>query len=127
MVAATDNEAPAPAADDPRRERILGLQEALTVSFTARARPAARGPARARLATGQVLYSRRGSVLMDPASNQKVLATTTALLRLGATWRFRTELAGPPPDGDGISGGDLILRGSGDPSLRASHLEAMAE
>jgi len=70
------------------------------------------------LATGHVLFSRRGSVLMDPASNQKVLATTTALLRLGSTWRFRTELSGPSPDGDGTIAGDLILRGSGDPSLR---------
>ncbi len=79
------------------------------------------------LATGHVLFSRRGSVLMDPASNQKVLATTTALLRLGSTWRFRTELSGPPPDGDGTIAGDLILRGSGDPSLRETHLDAMAE
>ena len=35
------------------------------------------------------------ATLMDPASNQKVLATTTALMRLGADWRFRTELSGP--------------------------------
>jgi D-alanyl-D-alanine carboxypeptidase/D-alanyl-D-alanine-endopeptidase (penicillin-binding protein 4) len=79
------------------------------------------------LATGHVLYTRRGSVLMDPASNQKVLATATALLRLGSTWRFRTELSGPPPDGDGTIAGDLILRGSGDPSLRSAHITAMAE
>jgi len=79
------------------------------------------------LATGHVLFSRRGSVLMDPASNQKVLATTTALLRLGSTWRFRTELSGPSPAGDGTIAGDLILRGSGDPSLREAHLAVMAE
>ena len=79
------------------------------------------------LASDRVLFSRRGSVLMDPASNQKVLATTTALLRLGSTWRFRTELSGPSPDGDGTIAGDLILRGSGDPSLRETHLDAMAE
>jgi D-alanyl-D-alanine carboxypeptidase/D-alanyl-D-alanine-endopeptidase (penicillin-binding protein 4) len=79
------------------------------------------------MATGNVLFSRRGSVLMDPASNQKVLATATALLRLGSTWRFRTELSGRPPDGDGTIAGDLVLRGSGDPSLRDTHLDAMAE
>jgi len=60
-------------------------------------------------------------------SNQKVLATAAALLRLGSTWRFRTELSGPPPDGDGTIVGDLVLRGSGDPSLRDAHLDAMAE
>ena len=55
------------------------------------------------------------------------MATATALLRLGSTWRFRTELSGPPPDGDGTIAGDLVLRGSGDPSLRDVHLDAMAE
>ena len=121
-------ETPAPAADDPNRARILALQEALTHivhgSVLGRLRVGMRV---LDLATGHVLFSRRGSVLMDPASNQKVLATTTALLRLGSTWRFRTELSGPSPDGDGTIAGDLILRGSGDPSLREAHLAVMAE
>jgi D-alanyl-D-alanine carboxypeptidase/D-alanyl-D-alanine-endopeptidase (penicillin-binding protein 4) len=128
LAAPADNEAPAPAADDPDRERVLGLQEALTRivhgSVLGRLRVGMRV---LDLATGHVLFSRRGSVLMDPASNQKVLATATALLRLGSTWRFRTELSGPLPDGDGTIAGDLILRGSGDPSLRGAHLDAMAE
>jgi D-alanyl-D-alanine carboxypeptidase/D-alanyl-D-alanine-endopeptidase (penicillin-binding protein 4) len=121
-------ETPAPAANDPNRERILALQEALAhiVRGTVLGRLRV-GMRVLDLATGHVLFSRRGSVLMDPASNQKVLATATALLRLGSTWRFRTELSGPPPDGDGTIAGDLILRGSGDPSLRAEHLDAMAE
>ena len=124
----TEIETPAPAANDPNRERILALQEALTRivhgSVLGRLRVGMRV---LDLATGHVLYTRRGSVLMDPASNQKVLATATALLRLGSTWRFRTELSGPPPDGDGTIAGDLILRGSGDPSLRDTHIAAMAE
>jgi serine-type D-Ala-D-Ala carboxypeptidase/endopeptidase (penicillin-binding protein 4) len=121
-------ETPVPGADDPNRERILALQEALThiVHGTVLGRLRV-GMRVLDLATGHVLFSRRGSVLMDPASNQKVLATTTALLRLGSTWRFRTELSGPSPDGDGTIAGDLILRGSGDPSLREAHLDAMAE
>ncbi len=48
--------------------------------------------------TGRLFFETRGTVLMDPASNQKVLATTTALMRLGADWRFRTELTGAAPD-----------------------------
>jgi D-alanyl-D-alanine carboxypeptidase/D-alanyl-D-alanine-endopeptidase (penicillin-binding protein 4) len=121
------NEAPLPAPDDPKRDRILRLREALDGIV--------RGPVLGRLrvglrvldlATGQVLYSRRGGVLMDPASNQKVLATATALLRLGSTWRFRTEVMGAQPDGDGVIAGDVIVRGSGDPSLRPSHLEDLA-
>ncbi len=121
-------ETPVPAADDPNRERILALQEALThiVHGTVLGRLHV-GMRVLDLADGHVLFSRRGSVLMDPASNQKVLATATALLRLGSTWRFRTELSGPSPDADGTIAGDLILRGSGDPSLREAHLDAMAE
>ncbi len=128
LAGPAENETPAPATDDPNRERILALQEALTriVHGTVLGRLRV-GMRVLDLATGHVLFSRRGSVLMDPASNQKVLATTTALLRLGSTWRFRTELSGPPPDGDGTIAGDLILRGSGDPSLREAHLDAMAE
>jgi D-alanyl-D-alanine carboxypeptidase/D-alanyl-D-alanine-endopeptidase (penicillin-binding protein 4) len=117
-----------PTADDPKRGRTLALQEALTrlVHGTVLGRLRV-GIRVLDMATGNVLFSRRGSVLMDPASNQKVLATATALLRLGSTWRFRTELSGPPPDGDGTIVGDLVLRGSGDPSLRDAHLDAMAE
>ncbi len=105
-------ETPVPAADDPNRERILALQEALThiVHGTVLGRLHV-GMRVLDLADGHVLFSRRGSVLMDPASNQKVLATATALLRLGSTWRFRTELSGPPPDGDGTIAGDLISAG----------------
>jgi len=128
LRAPAEDETPAPATDDPNRERILALQEALTriVHGTVLGRLRV-GMRVLDLATGHVLFTRRGSVLMDPASNQKVLATATALLRLGSTWRFRTELSGPPPEGDGTIAGDLLLRGSGDPSLRGAHLDAMAE
>jgi len=123
-----DNETPAPASDDPNRERILSLQETLTrIVHGSVLRRLRVGMRVLDLATGQLLFSQRGSVLMDPASNQKVLATATALLRLGSTWRFRTELSGPQPDCNGAIEGDLILRGTGDPSLRAAHLDEMAE
>src|SRR3954468_14358720 len=122
----SDGDAMAPAEGDPDRERIQRLQEALDNIV--------HGPVLGRLrvgvrvmemATGRVLFGRRGSTLMDPASNQKVLATATALLRLGNDWQFRTELGGPPPDADGVVSGDLVLRGSGDPSLRSAHLDEL--
>src|SRR4029077_19016388 len=52
--------------------------------------------------SGRILFGRRSGALMDPASNQKVLATATAMMRLGADWRFRTELSGAAPDGNGV-------------------------
>src|SRR5262249_51626427 len=76
--------------------------------------------------TGRLFFETRGTVLMDPASNQKVLATTTALMRLGADWRFRTELTGAAPTADGVVVGDVYLRGSGDPTLRSADLDALA-
>ena len=76
--------------------------------------------------TGRLFYSQRDATLMDPASNQKVLATTTALMRLGADWRFRTELSGLTPTADGTIVGDVYLRGNGDPTVRSGDLDAMA-
>jgi serine-type D-Ala-D-Ala carboxypeptidase/endopeptidase (penicillin-binding protein 4) len=126
-IPGSDGDAMCPAEGDPDRERIQRLQEALDNIV--------HGPVLGRLrvgmrvmelATGRVLFGRRGSTLMDPASNQKVLATATALLRLGNEWQFRTELAGPNPDADGVIDGDLVLRGSGDPSLRGANLDELA-
>jgi D-alanyl-D-alanine carboxypeptidase/D-alanyl-D-alanine-endopeptidase (penicillin-binding protein 4) len=126
-VPGTGEETPPPLEGEPDRERIQRLQEALSNIM--------HGPVLGRLrvgvrvmemATGRVLFGQRVSALMDPASNQKVLATATALLRLGSDWQFRTELGGPVPDPDGVVNGDLVLRGSGDPSLRPSDLDALA-
>jgi D-alanyl-D-alanine carboxypeptidase/D-alanyl-D-alanine-endopeptidase (penicillin-binding protein 4) len=63
---------------------------------------------------------------MDPASNQKVLATATAVLRLGSDWHFTTTAGGALPDGDGVVPGPIYLRGDGDPTLRTADLEDLA-
>jgi D-alanyl-D-alanine carboxypeptidase/D-alanyl-D-alanine-endopeptidase (penicillin-binding protein 4) len=122
------NEVARPGAADPNRERIVQLQEALEEIL--------RGPVLGRLRVGmqvedlwkrRVLFGWRSSALMDPASNEKVLATTAALLRLGGSFRYRTEVTGPAPDSDGHIAGDIVIRGSGDPSLRMRHIEALAQ
>ena len=125
-IRALDN-APEPAATDRDRERIVRMQAALRDiiqgSVLRRLRVGVR-VVEAR--TGRLFYSQRDGVLMDPASNQKVLATTTALMRLGAEWRFRTELSGVAPTPDGTVVGDVYLRGNGDPTLRGADMEALA-
>lgn len=122
------NEAAKPTAEDPDRERIVKLQEALEEVVRGRVLGRLRvGMQVQDLATGRTLFGWHSSALMDPASNQKVLATTAALLRLGSSFRYRTEVTGPAPDSDGKIGGDLVIRGSGDPSLRLRHLEVLAE
>jgi serine-type D-Ala-D-Ala carboxypeptidase/endopeptidase (penicillin-binding protein 4) len=124
--AAIDN-APEPAADDRDRERIVRMQAALREII----RNGILGRLRVGLRvvearTGRLLYSQRDGTLMDPASNQKVLATATAIMRLGADWRFRTELTGLAPTPDGTIVGDVYLRGNGDPTFRSGDLDAMA-
>jgi D-alanyl-D-alanine carboxypeptidase/D-alanyl-D-alanine-endopeptidase (penicillin-binding protein 4) len=124
--APADN-APEPAPGDRDRDRIVRMQAAL--------RDILRGGILGRMRvgmrvvearTGRLFYSQRDGTLMDPASNQKVLATTTALMRLGADWRFHTELTGLAPTADGTIVGDVYLRGNGDPTFRSGDLDAMA-
>jgi len=122
-----EDEAPPPSPSDPDRERILRVQEALYSLV--------HGPVLGRVRTairvmearsGRVLYSRRADTLMDPASNQKILATAASLYRLGNQFRYRTEVQGPAPDEEGEVKGDVVLRGSGDPALTADNIEALA-
>jgi D-alanyl-D-alanine carboxypeptidase/D-alanyl-D-alanine-endopeptidase (penicillin-binding protein 4) len=119
--------APEPAETDADRNRIVHMQEALRgILNDAALRRTRVGIRVVEARTGRLFFEKRGTVLMDPASNQKVLATTTALMRLGSDWRFRTELTGPAPDADGIVAGDIYLRGSGDPTVTGADLAAMA-
>ena len=119
--------APVPAEGDADRERIVRMQAALREILADSALRRTRVAIRVMEArTGRLFFEKRGTTLMDPASNQKVLATTTALMRLGADWRYRTELTGPAPDADGVIAGDVVLRGSGDPTVTGADLAAMA-
>ncbi|HEY2900201.1 MAG TPA: D-alanyl-D-alanine carboxypeptidase, partial [Polyangia bacterium] len=120
-------ETPVPPEGDQNRERIMRMQEAL--------RDIVRGGTLRRLrvgmrvmdaGSGRLFFEKRGDALMDPASNQKVLATTTSLLRLGSDWRFGTEIAGAAADENGVIAGDIYLRGSGDPTVRAADLAEIA-
>jgi D-alanyl-D-alanine carboxypeptidase/D-alanyl-D-alanine-endopeptidase (penicillin-binding protein 4) len=62
------------------------------------------------LKTGKALYSRNDNRFFLPASNMKLLTTALALTKLGPQYRFETEVFEEP-------GGDVVLVGSGDPSL----------
>jgi serine-type D-Ala-D-Ala carboxypeptidase/endopeptidase (penicillin-binding protein 4) len=117
-----------PAASDPDRDRIARLQEALDGIVHGKVLGRLRVGMRVEdLSSGRVLFGWRSGTLMDPASNQKVLGTSAALLRLGSDYRYRTEVTGAEPDAAGVITGDLVIRGSGDPSLRARHIDALAQ
>ncbi len=122
------DELPQPADNDRDRPRILRVQEMLRdIVHGATLNRLRVGMRVVEARSGRLLFGRRGAALMDPASNQKVLATATAIMRLGSDWRFRTELTGPEPNADGVIKGDVYLRGSGDPTMRSPDLEMMAQ
>jgi len=55
--------------------------------------------------------------LMVPASNMKVLSTAAALHFLGPDFRYRTFVMADGDLDEGVLEGDLVLYGTGDPSL----------
>lgn len=125
--ASSADDVPRPSADDRDRDRIIRLQETIGEILHGRTLGRVRVGMRVMSArTGRLFYGRRGDALMDPASNQKVLATTAALVRLGADWRYRTEVMGPAPDDEGVIHGNIHLRGNGDPTLRSIDFDELA-
>ncbi len=60
--------------------------------------------------TGKQLYAHNESRFFLPASNMKLFTTALALTKLGPDYRFETRLIEE-------AGGDVVLVGSGDPSM----------
>jgi len=75
---------------------------------------------------GDVLFAHNAATLFNPASNTKMLTTAAAIAYLGGDFRYHTALYGPAPDEDGVIHGDVVLRGSGDPSLSTSDVAEIA-
>jgi len=69
------------------------------------------------LASGEVIYSGNASKLMMPASNMKIVTLATSAERLGWDFTYETKLVTCAPVADGVLGGDLIVAGSGDPTI----------
>jgi D-alanyl-D-alanine carboxypeptidase/D-alanyl-D-alanine-endopeptidase (penicillin-binding protein 4) len=69
------------------------------------------------LTTGALLYARNSQKLVVPASNMKLLTMAVAAERLGWDYRFETKLEATGPVVNGALHGDLIVTGSGDPSI----------
>lgn len=63
------------------------------------------------------LFAIRPNEVFVPASNNKVFSTVWALAVLGPDYRFPTDLLRTGRIDGGVLRGDLVLRGSGDPTL----------
>ncbi|MBK8491501.1 MAG: D-alanyl-D-alanine carboxypeptidase/D-alanyl-D-alanine-endopeptidase [Saprospirales bacterium] len=74
--------------------------------------------------TRQLVASWDPHALLTPASSLKVLTTSTALVTLGADYRFKTELQYDGTiDANGILRGNLYIKGYGDPVLGSDQME----
>lgn len=73
------------------------------------------------LASGETLYRRNGQSWLVPASTMKVLTAVAAAERLGWAFRFETRLVAMGPVADGVVGGDLLVVGTGDPTINRRH------
>ncbi|MGE5431442.1 MAG: D-alanyl-D-alanine carboxypeptidase/D-alanyl-D-alanine-endopeptidase [Syntrophomonadaceae bacterium] len=69
------------------------------------------------LETGEYLYKRNEDKLMVPASNLKLFTTSAGLLLLGKNYRYKTNLYANGNIEGSVLKGDLILQGSGDPTI----------
>ncbi len=78
-------------------------------------------------ASGKVIEAMNEAVAQPPASVAKALTSFYALDRLGANYRYATRVMGTGPVQNGRLQGDLILVGSGDPSLDTDRLGDLAQ
>jgi D-alanyl-D-alanine carboxypeptidase/D-alanyl-D-alanine-endopeptidase (penicillin-binding protein 4) len=134
----------------PARLRLLAVGTCLTVPavFATTVTPAAATSSRSHLAS-QLRHTLRGSSARHldysiadsglgtihhgatrasaPASNAKLYTAITLLQLVGPQFRYLTKVSGSSKVDHGVLDGDLIVRGSGDPTLTRANLAAMAK
>ena len=69
------------------------------------------------LESGDVLFAHQADRLMIPASAMKLITLAVSAERLGWDYRYETQLLSGGPVVDGELRGDLIVLGSGDPTI----------
>lgn len=101
-----------------------GLAATLDALFAARpSGPVLWGVEVRSLDRNERLYARNQDVLLTPASTMKILTLATAAERLGWDDRFETTLSSAAAIREGTLGGDLVVRGTGDPTINAPGTE----
>lgn len=79
------------------------------------------------LTNGETFYALNERRMMVPASNQKLLTAAAAAARLGWDYRYTTRvLANGTLLDNGTLEGDLIVVGSGDPTINPRHPDRWA-
>jgi D-alanyl-D-alanine carboxypeptidase/D-alanyl-D-alanine-endopeptidase (penicillin-binding protein 4) len=70
--------------------------------------------------TGKVLFARNENIGLATASTLKTITSATAFSLLGKDFRYQTTLSYSGNISNGVLKGDLIITGSGDPTLASS-------
>jgi D-alanyl-D-alanine carboxypeptidase/D-alanyl-D-alanine-endopeptidase (penicillin-binding protein 4) len=78
------------------------------------------------LDTGKIMYALNARKLMMPASNMKIVTLAAAAEALGWDYRFKTTLESDAEIAGGALKGNLIVRGSGDPTINSRDNRARA-
>ncbi len=73
---------------------------------------------------GDTLFSHLPDLSLVPASNLKLYSTAAALYYLGPDFRYSTYVLGTGEVEEGVLTGDLVLYGTGDPSISGRLLES---
>ncbi|WP_214323369.1 D-alanyl-D-alanine carboxypeptidase/D-alanyl-D-alanine endopeptidase [Nonomuraea sediminis] len=77
-------------------------------------------------ATGEELYSTDAGKLLTPASNTKLFTSAAAVDTLGLDYRFPTTVLNAGRKLGSAITGDLVLKGTGDPTMLAEDYDALA-
>ncbi len=110
---------PIVAQTDPSANRaVLDLQRDLTQLFGDPSAPPAVWGVQVRSSDrGETLYRLNHGTLLIPASTMKLVTLAAAATGLGWDFRFETQLHAHGPIDDGVLNGDLVVRGTGDPTI----------
>ena len=78
------------------------------------------------LASGATVFEQNAATPLVPASTEKLPLLVAALGLLGPGFRTHTDVLTPAPIAGGILGGDIVIKGYGDPRLSRAGLERLA-
>ena len=97
---------------------VLDLQRDLNRLFGDPSAPPAVWGVRVRSSDrNETLYQLNHGTLLTPASTMKLVTLAAAAAGLGWDFRFETQLIGSGPIDHGVLNGDLVVRGTGDPTI----------
>ncbi|WP_345234110.1 D-alanyl-D-alanine carboxypeptidase/D-alanyl-D-alanine endopeptidase [Olivibacter ginsenosidimutans] len=77
--------------------------------------------------TGAVVFSKGGNIGLATASTLKTITSAAAYYVLGADYVYQTELFYTGDIQNGVLNGNIVIKGSGDPSLGSDRFDATKE